>query len=1197
MTLRTGLVITGDTDSAQKAVAALAGGMERATGAAQGLAAGERVAEAATEGLENELRQALAAISALENELGSAQGAVAALGGRIDILETKLNRAGSAGRANVRSMGEQALGARMLGQQFQDMGIMASMSTMGAADVLRIFSMQAGQTALAVEQMGVNGAVGRTAAFLGSPWGSIIMAATMVLAPFVMKLFETSTAAEAAEVATSGLADAENTLAELFGKTSSKIAEQNELLRINARIKAANLRVEAAENRKDAAKVFGQAGSVGGLGLGVTMALGSNAADYLGVAGNTGVAKLAERARLAANAPRTTGESDESYARFQGKLFDKIVQDAQTVDFKGSGYSQSEFLEGISKQVAAQANESIAKLWDKSLNENAISPLLAKPGPKPPTPKSTASRDEFGRDAADRIASITEAFDDTPAAVRQADKAIRQLDDLIEDLGRKKPPNFGELISSANAAKDVVENGLLRAIGEAFDKPETLATKAAMAFDTLDGLVAQQAAKLKAGLIDQAAFDAFIAKVAGARTAIEDGLSRPYTDFLLSQHEALEVERLLSQGRNDEADAMRVILQLEKAMGPLTEARKDAIEQTVTDLRQARRETDALHAKQQAFLGAIGDTRSLIVATIAEGADGLQDLPERLLGSFKRFFAEWATEKVFGQALRDLEDMVTNRPEDPVKAAAGRVANAVDDVTPIIRHFGEVLSSASAQAATSRLATAGAAGAAGAADAGDDYGEIIVNGISAAKNPLAGLGNPRTFFSDMFKRLGEEVGIDEETARKIGKGIAGGLEGAFFGQLSSGIAAMAGVKQDSTGAGIGGALGGAAASEFLSKALGSFAGPLGGLVGGLLGGTIGGLLSKPSYGTATLGNASDAAALSGRGGAEGGAGGAAGSVQSGLKDIADQLGGELGKFAVSIGTFDGKWRVSTTGFGGQLDSKTARGQGLVDFGKEGQAAAIAFAIADAIKDGAVTGLSAAVQQAIGSSPDVEAALREALKVSELEQMMGGLSGEIERAIKAENMAAAERVRIARTYGFDLVEIEKLNGEKRMALTKQLLDKQVGSLQRLVDQMTHGSMFAGSSVDQRTALLGAIETAKADLTNGVEGAADTLAGLYEQLITVSEAVYGSTGGFAADRSAVLDQARAAIASANARINATQGQTSDPALAETNKALDENNDQNAKAIAELAEIKAAIAKLAAQGNSAGDLSALMQLAKTG
>ena len=431
--------------------------------------------------------------------------------------------------------------------------------------------------------------------------------------------------------------------------------------------------------------------------------------------------------------------------------------------------------------------------------------------------------------------------------------------------------------------------------------------------------------------------------------------------------------------------------------------------------------------------------------------------------------------------------------------------------------------------------------------------------------------------------VGKSVGKSVESAFDKVFGAKGGLgqtlRNAGLGTISGGIAGSG------TGGAIGGALGGYAAKELLSGVLGSAAGPLGAIAGGVLGGVIGGLFKKTQTGAANITSVDSAATISGNNsGFKKAAGGAANSVQEGLASIAEQFGGGVGSFNVTIGQRHGDWRVRS----GTGSLKVAKGATEFD---DDQAGAIAYAMQLAISQGAITGLSAAVQKAITSSTDLDQALAEALKVQEVETLVGGIGATLRNQFKDLDRQAAERVRIARQYGFDVIAIEKRNAEDRVKLTEQLLEEQVGSLQRLVTEMTSGSLYEGSAVDQRTALLGEIEKAKADLDAGKDGAADTLANLYSQLNSVSKDAFATTGQYAADRSMILDQARAAIAKSNEQILAASTAASDPALTQTNQALDENNDQNAELIALVQNLPAAIRQALLQsGGTSLDLASL-------
>lgn len=190
--------------------------------------------------------------------------------------------------------------------------------------------------------------------------------------------------------------------------------------------------------------------------------------------------------------------------------------------------------------------------------------------------------------------------------------------------------------------------------------------------------------------------------------------------------------------------------------------------------------------------------------------------------------------------------------------------------------------------------------------------------------------------------------------------------------------------------------------------------------------------------------------------------------------------------------------------------------------------------------------------------------------------------------------ASERLRIARQYGFDVVKVEEQNAKDRLKLSEKMLAQQIGSLQNLIDDMTSGNLFEGTAMDRRQALLEQIGKARADVAAGTEGAADKLSSLFDQLNTVSKDAFATTGTFAADRASILDQAREAIAQANARITEAQKST-DPALETTNARLSEIADQNARAFVEFSA-QSGYLKGILENGSAPNLSGLVSLART-
>jgi hypothetical protein len=285
------------------------------------------------------------------------------------------------------------------------------------------------------------------------------------------------------------------------------------------------------------------------------------------------------------------------------------------------------------------------------------------------------------------------------------------------------------------------------------------------------------------------------------------------------------------------------------------------------------------------------------------------------------------------------------------------------------------------------------------------------------------------------------------------------------------------------------------------------------------------------------------------------AGEAASSVQGVLQQIADQLGGGVGAFNVSIGVRDGKYRVDPTGQG-----RTKAKKGVLDFGQDAEAAVMAAAF-DAIGDGAITGLSAAVQRALRSNSNIDKAIREALKVQEVEQIVTGIGGVLEKQFRDFEAQAKERVRIATQYGFDVSKIEARNAEDRAKLVEQILASRVGSLQQLLEDLKFGDLFEGSAAERRNKLLTEIAAAKSDAEKGVEGAADRLAELTRSLVETSREAYGTAGAeYGADRANAISTAEKIIAAENERIRAAQQATVDTskAMLTQNQLTNETND---------------------------------------
>jgi hypothetical protein len=1089
---------------------------------------------------------------------GEATSATAALGQVDAALEQSAASAKRAAAANdefgrkveqnarkaVTSTRQAQAGYVNLGRQVQDVAVQLQSGT----NIGTIVAQQGGQVADALAQMG--GRFGGLASFLAGPWGAaVIVGAGVLLNQLIPALFSAGDAAEknaaalaSVEAASDGVSSAQSALAGMFDLTTGAITSQNAVLRANIQLMAVKLRAEASTARSDAL----------------------SAAKDSGKMAMTPAAMFSGRAFLSQN----TVARSKIEGVLAGKLDPSaVIKWAEGADFSNSGVSRTEFIDGILRAAEVGPKNATADAIERSLG-GALDPMFRKPG-RPDKPsrgsrgRAGGDKVEFGEDVANKIAKIVDQFSELPPVVARSNEAMRQLDDIASDIEKKRPPNYDELKVS----------------------------------------------------------------LAGAREAIEASLTRPLDEYLEKAKQTEAIDQLILAGKRDQAVALQDAIVLQRQMGPLTKEQLATILQTVT----AERERGELLQQQQEKIGNYLDaTRSVRneIEAILAGNGKLSNLPQ----IFKNLQAKVLAEKLFGPMFRDLDRWVQDNSGmksattfyvDQTKVAG---TAALELANAFRAAGGQIAAAASGGSRGGELPI----GALGQGPLWDEHGavpgndEIVVTAhlpkqpgslldvsvdeymrrmtegtaqsLVDALNGVAGT----QFFSKFTGSIagamqgymvsggspwGAALGALKEIPG-LPKGIADKLGGAFKGMATgaqiAGLAGAFGIKMSNTGAQVGGAIGGALPI------------PGGAIIGSLLGGALGGLFKKTKTGAVSIGNVDGEGAITGTAGnnadRKGAATGLGGGVNSVLAQFADRLGGALGDYAVAIGIRKDEFRVSASG-SASATTKKKTSSDIIYKGKD-EAAAVSAALANAIADGAITGLSDAVQRAIrANSSNVDKALAEALKVQDLEEMLAGLAGTAQKAFADFERQAKERLRVARAYGFDIVKVEELNAKERLKLSKQLLEEQVGSLQRLIDEMTGGSLFEGTAIDKRTSLLDQIAKAKADTDAGTEGAADKLAGLLEQLNAVSKDVYGTTGGFAADRSSILDQARDAIAQANQRIAEAQSK-SDPALAQTNAHLDENNAQNAQIIALLAEQRGGV------GVSPGafDYAGLIRLAST-
>uniref|UniRef100_UPI0035C94BD2 TIGR02594 family protein n=1 Tax=uncultured Sphingomonas sp. TaxID=158754 RepID=UPI0035C94BD2 len=196
---------------------------------------------------------------------------------------------------------------------------------------------------------------------------------------------------------------------------------------------------------------------------------------------------------------------------------------------------------------------------------------------------------------------------------------------------------------------------------------------------------------------------------------IQDGLQRPFDDYVKSQREGLAIGQLTLQGREVEASALSEALRLQQQMGPLTEA------QLATVLRIAEQQqkiADAIEDQRRVvglYSGAVGDLQqsfdTFLTGLRSKPGAAIKDLASGIVGSFQHLQNSLISEQLFGGMQRDIERYVAQQgggttPEEMLRqqlSSAGDVLNGqvdrtgtaldafirqVDDVTEQLRGIG-----------------------------------------------------------------------------------------------------------------------------------------------------------------------------------------------------------------------------------------------------------------------------------------------------------------------------------------------------------------------------------------------------------------------------------------------------------------------------------------------------------------------------
>lgn len=1008
-----------------------------------------------------------AAIEADENVRSLNQQATA-----LERLQIQLNGTRSAVIANdnaggefTRGMNRQAFAAQSLGQQVTDF----SVQVLSGQNAMTAFAQQAPQAGLALA--GFEGKLGAVGKFLTGPWGIALTVAVSALGILGMKLLEAGDNADKASKSFDSFGEAQSLLGKIVDLTTGKLKDQNVVLRESIELEARRNVVAAQKAEREnvkALKGFGRATfteslTAGALGIG-----------YEGVGPNLAAAEM-ERQR-AARQPLNA-----AIQKFIGGGFATADDQTGTKGAIGeidrlaaasriAGRDLLDLKESIIN-VGKNRNDVVANQGILNfLDGKGLDPRL-KPYKRDPKPKSTTSRDEFGRDAADRIANLAATFGAEPDQTEKVRKALLQLDDLVDDIRRKKPLNMEQLLADA----------------------------------------------------------------AAARGAIEDGINKPFREYLRTEREAVAIQSLAAKGRYVEADALRDALQLQREKGRLTAEELATVMQNAVTRERIARAMEDERRQIGLYISAVSDAQRTFEQFLSQLQGGrignsFKDLGKNLLAGFSSLNSRLLSEKIFGGLDRELEDLITGRTG--IEAGGRYLADQAMNLGDTLKDLAGTVSAANDNWGAKMpydigsLTADDVVTAAGVVTTPEP--EIVVEGSKQTAANTAALKSASEIYSLMggrlTQRLGDLLGLPKLLTSELGQNLGPILQGASIGAAFGPMATDAlGTK----GSGLGGALGGAVGKKLGDKAgdaigkavggklgetLGSFAGPLGGIVGGAVGSAVLGAFKKTKWGSSTIsfadGQLSAGAAQGNSAKAEKAASASADSVVGGVNRILEQLGGSLISAPnITVGQRHGDYRVNLGG------TSLKKAKGAKDFDDD-QQAAIEYAIQQLLAGAVIDGISEASKRILKSGQDLEDAITKAGLIEAIPRDLKAMLDPVGAAVDALNEKWKKTVDALREGGASTEQMEqaqKLYG-LQLEKVKASTESASATLKEFTKSLMTGSASPLSLRDQEKAAKSALQPFLDTIAQGGmidQGAYQSAA---QTFLDIERQLYGSTGKF-------------------------------------------------------------------------------------
>lgn len=752
-----------------------------------------------------------------------------------------------------------------------------------------------------------------------------------------------------------------------------------------------------------------------------------------------------------------------------------------------------------------------------------------------------AEEGQKARDAAERAAEQMQRFAESSA------EKVKRINEQFDEQPR--------LIDQANAATSELERTMA-------DVEDQLVNNASLT-DEQRAILVQTYKDAQKGVV-----------------TIQDAVVRPYRQLAEDAQRRVEIERLLAQGREDEAEAVQIIWQYEQRNADLTEQQKTNILDMV---RAERAVTEELRARQQVIGYYLDATRSvkqeLVSIFSGNGSFG------NLQSVFRNINAQVMVEQIFGPMFRDLDKWVKEQSgvTSSVDFFADETKRAGDSAKSVADAFND---------AAQRIRNPGAAGgASGGLDnlIGSIGGSVnraaIKNGLFGAA--FGGAANDNGFAAILQKimedstadivvtgerQIKEQKRTNEQlTPDKWAKAISGNIAGELGKALPGifGSPAMQGI------------LGGALYGNMVGGAPGAVLGAIGGIpglptgIGSAIGSILPGLgtanmvmdiaqsfgvkiptsvkygilpsIIKAIFGGAKYGNASFQNGVMNVNGNSGDMKTAADtggdSLLSSLNQIADSLGATLGAFNVSLGQTDGKWRISTTGRTGELKSKYSDVQ-VFGKGDEAYQQALEAAVRDAISDGAITGISQAAVNILKAGGDLQKAIEKAALIQSIPKRLKQMTDPVGYAIdelNAEFTKIVDALKLGSASAAEFADAQKLYDLKRAEAIKQASEQMTSALRGLLNDLTTGN-DALSLRERQTSAVAKYDPLRARVEAGDATAFNDFADAARALLDIERQMFGSQSGYFDRLAEVTGISRAAVAGQDALINGATGAAS-------------------------------------------------------